>query len=230
VQPVAEFYDREWREHLAQQQPPAGFRSRHTLERHAAAAELLGPGGRFLDVGCGLGHLTALMLDRGAQCVGVDVSPLALSVAREQFGDRVELHEASIDGGMLPFENASFDKAGILAVLEHVFDPYAVMNELGRVVRPGGRIVAEVPNLAYAKHRLTLLRGRLPATSDSFGPATGWDGGHLHYFAERAFRHLIESAGFRVTHVTGTGLFARYRNWRPGLLCGDLMIAAERSA
>ena len=81
------------------------------------------------------------------------------------------------------------------AVIEHVFDPYLLMDELRRVAKHGAALLLTTPNLAYLKHRLTLLAGGLPktGTDDPVGRwrQKGWDGGHLHYFTRDTLAALL---------------------------------------
>jgi demethylmenaquinone methyltransferase/2-methoxy-6-polyprenyl-1,4-benzoquinol methylase len=95
-------------------------------------------GGHVLDVATGTGLVAQALLRRGFRVTGLDQSAEMLAVARERFGDRVELAEASADE--LPFSDASFDHLTFTYLLRYVDDPAATMRELGRVVRPGGTI------------------------------------------------------------------------------------------
>jgi ubiquinone/menaquinone biosynthesis C-methylase UbiE len=98
-------------------------------------------GTSVLDVGCGTGvHLEAFA-DAGARCVGLDLSPSMLDVARRRLGDRVELHLG--DATSLSFADASFDLV-ISSLFLHELDPdarRAALAEMVRVTAPTGRIV-----------------------------------------------------------------------------------------
>jgi ubiquinone/menaquinone biosynthesis C-methylase UbiE len=111
----------------------------------------------------------------------------------------------SIDANPLPFPDASFDTAFCIAVLEHVFNPYQALAELARVVAVGGSLVVCVPSLAYVRHRVELMLGRLPLTSESSSPEHGWDGHHLHFFTSRALVEMLQGAGFDPVTVSGSG-------------------------
>lgn len=123
--------------------PAAGFNP--TWQRHVAAYErcaLLLPGGRILDLGCGVGHSYHLLAPR--ETVGVDIDPEALA------GQERETHVADMRD--LPFPDDDFD--GVIAVqsVEHVPDPELVIAEARRVMKPGGTAVLVTPN------RLTFAR------------------------------------------------------------------------
>src|SRR6187397_2624713 len=95
-------------------------------------------GGQVLDVATGTGLVADALLRRGFRVTGLDQSPGMLARARERFGDRVELVEASADA--LPFADSSFDHLTFTYLLRYVDDPGSTLVELARVVRPGGTV------------------------------------------------------------------------------------------
>lgn len=100
-----------------------------------------GAQGRVLDVGCGVGRVVASLRERGVDAAGVDVSEANIDRARKQ-GLPCEFY----DGRRLPFATGDLAAAGALNVLEHVEEPEAFLEELVRVVRPGGRVLISSPN------------------------------------------------------------------------------------
>jgi SAM-dependent methyltransferase len=114
------------------------------LRRHGIA-----PGCRLLDIGCGpggnLGFLDAM---RPELAVGLDLSPLALDLARRQAPAAV-LVRADLARG-LPFGDAAFDVAAIFNVLYHqwVANEIALLGEVRRVLRPSGLVIITEPAFA----------------------------------------------------------------------------------
>jgi ubiquinone/menaquinone biosynthesis C-methylase UbiE len=105
----------------------------------------LGAGGasrpRVLDVGAGTGNLSAHFLAAGASVVSADVSPACLRVTAERFGSSERHAVQLIDGRSLAvFADGSFDVAACYSVLHHVPDYLALVEEMARVVRPGGLV------------------------------------------------------------------------------------------
>ena len=76
------------------------------------------PGGKALDVGCGVGQVVKRLMDAGHEAHGVEVSGPNIEKAK-RMSDRCQLY----DGRTLPFGDASFDSVGALNVLEHVEVP-----------------------------------------------------------------------------------------------------------
>jgi demethylmenaquinone methyltransferase/2-methoxy-6-polyprenyl-1,4-benzoquinol methylase len=106
-----------------------------------------------LDVACGTGAVALEIVRRyGAHVMGVDQSADMLEVARRRVGGGIELREARAEA--LPFNDASFDALTVTYLLRYVDDPAATMQELARVVRPGGRVAM----LEFAVPRNLLVR------------------------------------------------------------------------
>jgi SAM-dependent methyltransferase len=127
--------------------------------RLACALDLLGEGpGRVLDVGMGAGRLCAELEHRGWQAYGVDPSDAMVSLARQRLpgaAARLDLGRAE----SLAFADASFDAVAALGSLEYTDDLGRSLEELARVLRPGGIAVVSWPNFhgVYARWRRLLL-------------------------------------------------------------------------
>jgi SAM-dependent methyltransferase len=135
-----------------------------------------GPGRRVLDLGCRDGALTREFA-AGNEVVGVDADRDALTEA-QKLG--IETRWADLDE-LLPFPDASFDVVVAGELLEHLRDPRQLVAEARRVLRPGGTLVASVPNAYRLKNRLRFLAGRKPEDDPT----------HLQMFAAEDVRKLL---------------------------------------
>jgi arsenite methyltransferase len=122
------------------------YRKRDVLRRRALVREALAAraGERILDVGCGPGFFVEELLDEvGADgaVVGVDASPQMLAAAAHRCASRGNADFREGDATALPVEDASFDAALCVQVLEYVADPTAALAQMHRALRPGGRVV-----------------------------------------------------------------------------------------
>jgi len=91
-------------------------------------------GAAILDVGCGAGQVVEALTTRRFAARGIDVAP----------GEAANCEP--YDGRTIPFPDASFDAVGAFNVLEHVEEPVAFLDEMRRVLKPGGRMVVSSPN------------------------------------------------------------------------------------
>lgn len=106
-----------------------------------------------LEIGCGTGCDLLQFAKHGADAVGIDITPEHLRLAKERVGHLAEVRQA--DATNLPFADASFDYVYSHGVLHHVEQPRRAVEELVRVLRPGGRFNVHV----YARWSyFTLLR------------------------------------------------------------------------
>jgi SAM-dependent methyltransferase len=120
------------------------FRSLHRHLARELEANLPGSAA-VLDAGCGTGGLIRRLAPQRPDWswTGVDLSPLAVGLARARCGPAADLHEASVTG--LPFSAAAFDAVVSADVLYHVDDDAAALREFFRVLRPGGVVVLNLP-------------------------------------------------------------------------------------
>ncbi|NMN98009.1 class I SAM-dependent methyltransferase [Antrihabitans stalactiti] len=178
---VAKIYENLWR--------PAGVAALGLwmADEHQKAAYDLRLGGpqRVLDVACGPGNFTRFLgsrLDGDGVAIGFDISrPMLTQAAR----DNRSSHAAYIrgDARRLPFDDGTFDAVCCFAALYLVPEPFTVVDELIRVVRPGGRVSIMT----------SCERGPAPVArafgliSKSFGVRT---------FARNEFTSVLMRAGF----------------------------------
>jgi SAM-dependent methyltransferase len=122
-------------------------------EFYSIFMEYLGvrPGNRVLDIGCGPGLLLGQALERGASAWGIDVSEAALAmVARQAPGAHVGVCNAEA----LCYPDGFFDFLTCIGVFEHALHPDQVLQEMRRVLKPGGRICLMVPNSRTLKWQI----------------------------------------------------------------------------
>ena len=104
-------------------------------------------GRRMLDVGCGAGTDLARFAKGGALVSGVDLSPSAIALARQNFEQQRlqgDLREA--DGEHLPFASDTFDLVYAHGVVQYTTNPQRLADECRRVLRPGGEAVFQAYN------------------------------------------------------------------------------------
>lgn len=152
-----------------------------------SAAHRHSPGGRFLDVGCGVGLCLQMAEEMGYSAWGVEINERSATFARDRLGRRV----VNSDLAAARFPDNFFSVVLLSHVLEHLVRPQAVFDEIRRVLSPEGIVVVEVPNMSGLQVRL--LRERWPGWAPEM---------HVWQFTPRSLRQTLERFGFRVTAVT----------------------------
>jgi ubiquinone/menaquinone biosynthesis C-methylase UbiE len=116
------------------------------------------PRSRWLDLGCGTGGNMRLLdvLDPGL-AVGLDLSPIALGLAREKAAE-ARLVRADI-ARRLPFADSTFDLVTVFGVLNHAWvrEEVAVLTEIRRVLRPTGLVLATEPAFAVLERSMDVV-------------------------------------------------------------------------
>jgi SAM-dependent methyltransferase len=108
------------------------------------------PGERVLDCGCGYGFTLRVLAElTESRLIGLDADPARVAQTRRDLASFPQVTVVQGDARALPFSDAAFDHAVCSEVLEHVPDAAAVVGELARVLRPGGRLVITVPSAAF---------------------------------------------------------------------------------
>lgn len=100
--------------------------------------------GRLLEVGCAAGYFLEAARRQGWECTGVETSETAARFARDSYGLSVK-HGPIEEAGL---RDCAYDVVALLHALEHLPDPARTLREVRRVLRPGGLLYVEVPNLA----------------------------------------------------------------------------------
>jgi ubiquinone/menaquinone biosynthesis C-methylase UbiE len=119
---------------------------------------------RWIDVGCGTGAFTQLLVERcaPAEIEGVDPSEAQLSFARARSLGQIAKFQRG-DALALPFPDERFDAAVMALVIFFVAAPAKAVKEMVRVVRPGGTVAAYVWDIPGGGHPLELMHAEMEA-------------------------------------------------------------------
>jgi len=116
--------------------------------------------GRLLDVGCGVGTISIELQKKGFEVYGVDFSSVAIQKSRAL---GINAIECDVDESGLPFEDSYFDVVWASDVVEHVFDPLFLLEDITRVLKPTGKALISTPNDMNLYRRISMfLTGRSP--------------------------------------------------------------------
>jgi trans-aconitate methyltransferase len=150
------------------------------------------PGECILDLGCGTGHLTSQIAATGAKVVGIDRSPDMIQQAREKFP---ALHFELMDARDIVFPRP-FDAVFSNATLHWIREPERVVGGMVKILRPGGRFVAEFGGKGNVGELLAAVT-RAWAKLGQPGPAPNpW-----YYPSVAEYSGVLELHGLEVTYA-----------------------------
>jgi SAM-dependent methyltransferase len=193
------------------------------------------PCARLLDIGCGDGEITLALqkVTRAREVYGVEIASPAVAMARER---GVKAFQVDVDRMDLPFGYEFFDAVYCGEIIEHLFDPGHLLQEVRRVLKPGGISVLTTPNLAGWPNRIALLLGYQPFPM-AVSPDCEWAGklllrgvegqwGHLRVFTLRALKELIAANNFLLLRVEGCPVTINTQHWSAAVIgCIDRWLA-----
>jgi ubiquinone/menaquinone biosynthesis C-methylase UbiE len=176
----------------------------------ARVLELLDPPGTLLEVGCGTGHFTRWLEERGWCSTGLDCSPAMLREAQTRGGQRLLLGDAL----RLPFADRAFDVVALITVLEFLPHPQQALREAWRVARRGLLlgVLNRLSPIAWWRRLQGLFR------PDVYRAARFYPPGELQ-------RLVRGTAGQPVSLRWGTTLWPRWLPLEGGPLPGGAFIA-----
>jgi len=153
------------------------------------------PPGTVLDLGCATGIVGDRLGAMGHHVTGVDL------VDNPTAARRLDHFVVADLGDGVPEGLGEFDAVLAADVIEHLANPEDLLAELHTTVRPGGRVVACIPNFGHWYPRLRVLTGRFDYDRRGI-----LDDGHLRFFTRRSFRALARRTGWRASVIDATGV------------------------
>jgi methionine biosynthesis protein MetW len=183
-------------------------------------ADLIPPGSRVLDLGCGDGALLAYLRD-ARQCTGYGVE-LDDGKVLECVRRGVNVIQRNLEEGLSLFEDNSFDVVLQLDTLQHLRNTEAMLRETARIGRLG---LVSFPNFAHWPHRLSVLRGRMPVTRAL--PYQWYDTPNIRVSTFADFEVLARKNGLHILESFGIKQGEVVKLW-PNLLASTAVFKFER--
>jgi methionine biosynthesis protein MetW len=158
--------------------------------------QLVPPGSRVLDLGCGDGALLHhLVTTRGCSGYGIEIDDANLLACARRGVDVIQLN---LEEGLALFDDASFDVVLQLDTLQHLRNTEKMLRETARVGRIG---IVSFPNFAHWQNRFSVLRGRMPVTKTL--PYQWYDTPNIRVGTHADFEVLANKNGLRVLDSFG---------------------------
>jgi ubiquinone/menaquinone biosynthesis C-methylase UbiE len=164
-------------------------------DKKAFIRENVGKGKRVLDIGCGEGYVSSVLVGDN-EVFGLEIAEPAIEEAKKKGIKAVPSNLEDI-----PFPDRNFDVVLALDILEHLFDPVFVLREANRVLKDEGMLIISVPNAANVYSRLIFtLTGELKDAaeiSEIRSPEFLFSE-HIRFFSAKKIRKTLQPAGFRI--------------------------------
>lgn len=165
-------------------------------------------GGKILELGAGNGNVAMTLLKTKLDITGYMLGDISLprveGLKRNLNDPRVEVLE--VDAENVPKSQlGKYDAIIMVALIEHLIDPLQAMKEIKKLLKPGGFVYIDTPNIAKYTRRIKLLLGQFPSTASTNeglttyagNPVDLYDEGHIHYFTHRSLSLMLtERCGF----------------------------------
>jgi methionine biosynthesis protein MetW len=159
---------------------------------HLAIAELVKPGSRVLDVGCGDGQLLKLLeMTRGVDGRGIEISQKGVN---ECVARGLSVIQGDADTDLVDYPDDAFDFVILSQTLQATHRPRHVMEQMLRI---GHKAIVSIPNFGYWRVRAYLFaRGRMPVTKNL--PFSWYDTPNIHFCTVRDFVLLCDEIHARI--------------------------------
>jgi methionine biosynthesis protein MetW len=171
-------------------------------------ADMIEPGARVLDIGCGDGALLEhLVYVKQVTGRGIELSQEGVNAC---VSHGLSVIQGDADTDLVDYPAEAFDYAILSQTLQATHDPRHVLEQL---VRIGRRAVVSFPNFGHWRMRLSLLlRGRMPVTDVL--PASWYETPNIHLCTIRDFQALCDELGVTVERALSLDAGGRVTPWR----------------
>ena len=169
--------------------------------------------GKVLDAGCGDGFFSNQLTFFGEvkDITGIDISEKAIEMALEKYPEN-KFRQASLD--KIPFENASFDSIVMVEVIEHLIDIDGTLEDLSRVLKPGGLLLITTTDFNWLK-AVTIAMFYFEKYFYPTNP-------HIRFFTKATLAEGLLVHGFKVIKYSWNGSYL-------GLMPKGQMVLARKN-
>lgn len=168
---------------------------------------------KILDAGCGEGEFSRQLKDElNAEVWGAEIDPNAAALAKKKI-DRVIVGDISQLINKLP--DAYFDCIVFNDVLEHLVDPFRMLQEIKGKINTGGVIVCSIPNVRYFRTlKKLLVQKQWKYKNDGILDKT-----HLRFFTYRSIIDMFDSLGYEILKIEGVNAIMSWEFKLLNLFC-----------
>lgn len=188
----------------------------NSFKKIEALLPILPSGAHVLDVGCGFGSVSEGLVQRGYRVTGMEINAEALACLESK-------GIAALNWDLSrPFQMPErFDLILVLDVLEHVFDPAALVRECVKVLNPGGSILVTVPLYFDIVDRVKILfTGRIISYDNlvygwaNYRRFRSYNYDHIRFFRPKEILQMLREQGLEIEYVGYGPIVGMGKVWR----------------
>ena len=157
-----------------------------------------------LDVGGGFGALGEEFEKKGNKVCNLDSSPLAIEESKKRVSESFVADITNFEEISEKLSSRKFDVIVFADVLEHVYDPFSVLEVYSKFLSENGKIIISVPNIATWLMRLKLFFGNF-----NYSDTGTLDRTHIRFFTKKSISRLVKKAGYEIEKIDITPNFVR---------------------
>jgi 2-polyprenyl-3-methyl-5-hydroxy-6-metoxy-1,4-benzoquinol methylase len=186
----------------------------------------------ILDIGCHDGTFLSFVKNRENNFFGLEANEWGVKESQRKGINATKYFFNDAD--KLPYADNFFDVAVAGEIIEHIFDTDFFLEEIGRVLKPKGKIIMSTPNIASLGRRIFLLLGRDPMIEIS--PNEPESVGHIRYFTKKSLGRLLRKHNFKILEEKSDcvnfsrngGMKSRFLSRIFPSLGGSIIVMAEK--
>lgn len=162
----------------------------------ARTLRLVGNGKKVLELGCSVGTQSRILTEKlGCDVTGVELNPMAAHQAKA-YCSRVVVGNLDQIDFETEFHNQKFDVILCADVLEHIYEPTAMLRKVKSVISSDGYVVASIPNIVHIALIFEMLQGRFDYRDKGL-----LDESHIRFFTRSTLIRTFSEAGFKLEHL-----------------------------
>ena len=165
---------------------------------HNIIPELIKKNAEVLDVGCNIGFLARILMEKKVITDGIDINNEALQKAKKYCR---QVYKRDLYKNKLDIKKQTYDYIIFADVLEHLPRPDILLMDAHQYLKKNGHIIVSLPNIARFEIRLNLFFGKFDYTK---GGIISED--HLRFFTRKSTTTMLEQCGYTVEDIIPTGL------------------------
>ena len=155
---------------------------------------------KILDCGCGAGRVASWLHDQGHEAWGCDYSESGVAIANKLYTGPTYFPANIVDDGIQIVPNGGYDGIVSVEVIEHLYDPEAMLQNCADAIRDDGWIILTTPYHGWLKNVALAVSNKMDHhyMVDSLG-------GHIKFFSKKTMKEMLKRTGFKDIEFRGAG-------------------------